>query len=218
MSLHLYFIRFLGLLGILGFSVFRLSISMEGQEVQVGEAQIKKDVYSVWGLPPEDVRERLKKLMGGLRSEFGGPEFEPHVTIVGAISLTEDDAREKFRSACEGLKAYGASVEKVATGTFFYQCVFLLLHPTAEVMEASKHCTGHFGYKNSTLYMPHLSLLYGDLSEEEKKKAQEKAESLDQSINGLNFQITRLALYKTETGDKTCQSWEKMADCNLDPN
>ncbi|KAA8515029.1 hypothetical protein F0562_018184 [Nyssa sinensis] len=189
-------------------------MSMEGQEVQVDEAQIKKDAYSVWGLPPEDVRDRLKKLMAILRSEFGGPEFEPHVTVVGAISLTEHEARGKFRAACEGLKAYGASVEKVATG----QCVFLLLHPTAEVMEARKHCTRHFGYKNSTAYMPHLNLLYGDLTEEEKKKAQEKAESLDQSISSLSFQITRLALYKTETGDKTCKSWEKMADCNLDPN
>lgn len=105
---------------------------MEVQEL--GDSQIKKDVYSVWALPQEDLRPRLKKLMGELRSEFGGPEFEPHVTAVGAISLTESDARDKFAKACEGLKAYTAKVEKVATGTFFYQCVFLLLHPTAEVI------------------------------------------------------------------------------------
>ncbi|KAF7807686.1 cyclic phosphodiesterase-like [Senna tora] len=33
------------------------------------------------------------------------------------ISFTADDALNKFRSVCEGLKAYDA------TGTFFYQCV-----------------------------------------------------------------------------------------------
>ncbi|XP_059669468.1 cyclic phosphodiesterase-like isoform X2 [Cornus florida] len=185
---------------------------------EVAEAQIKKDVYSVWGIPPDDVRERLKKLMSGLRSEFSGPEFEPHVTVVGAVLLTEDDARQKFTAACEGLKAYGATVVKVATGTFFYQCVFLLLHPAAEVVEASKHCTGHFGYKNSTPYMPHLSLLYGDLTDEEKKKAQEKAELLDESIGSLSFPINRLALYKTDTEDKSLKSWEKVAECNLDSN
>ncbi|XP_022720352.1 cyclic phosphodiesterase-like isoform X2 [Durio zibethinus] len=114
------------------------------------EAVVKKDVYSVWALPPEDVTARVKKLMEGLRSEFGGPQFEPHVTVVGAISLTADDALAKFRSACDGLKAYNATVDRVATGTFFYQCVFLLLHPTSEVVEASAHCTDHFGYKNST--------------------------------------------------------------------
>ncbi|KAK6264554.1 hypothetical protein QUC31_012726 [Theobroma cacao] len=182
------------------------------------EAVVKKDVYSVWALPPEDVRVRVKKLMEGLRSEFGGPQFEPHVTVVGAISLTADDALAKFRSACDGLKAYTATVERVATGTFFYQCVFLLLHPTREVVEASAHCTGHFGYKSSTPYMPHLSLLYADLTEEEKKKVQEKANILDESIGSLSFQISRLALYKTDTEDKTLKSWEKVAECNLCPN
>ncbi|CAN1847304.1 Cyclic phosphodiesterase [Linum perenne] len=75
--------------------------------------------------------------MDGLRSEFGGPEFQPHVTVVGAVSLTEQDALNKFKSACEGVKAYTATVDRVAAGTFFYQCVYLLLHPTAEVQISS---------------------------------------------------------------------------------
>lgn len=174
-----------------------------------------KYVYSVWAIPSKDVEPRLTKLMDGLRSEFGGPQFRPHVTAVGAISLTEDDAIQKFRSACEGLKVYDASVERVATGTFFYQCVYLLLHPTPEVVETGAHCSNHFGYKSATPYMPHLSLLYNDLSDEEKKKAQEKANILDESIGSLKFQITRLALYKTDTEDKTLKSWEKVAECDL---
>lgn len=93
----------------------------------------KKDAYSVWALPPEDLAERIKKLMDGLRSEFGGPRFEPHITVVGAIRLTADDALRMFRSACDGLTAYNASADRVATGSFFYQCVFLLLHQTADV-------------------------------------------------------------------------------------
>lgn len=69
-----------------------------------------------------------------------------------------------------------------------------------------------------TAYMPHLSLLYADLTEEEKKRAQEKANVLDESIGSLSFQISRLALYKTDTEDKTLKSWEKVAECNLSPN
>lgn len=94
---------------------------------------IEKQVYSVWAIPPDDVAVRLKKLMEGLQAEFGGPQFEPHITVVGAISLTSDDALDKFTFACQGLKAYTATVERVATGTFFYQCVYLLIHPTPEV-------------------------------------------------------------------------------------
>ncbi|KAI9198346.1 hypothetical protein LWI28_014367 [Acer negundo] len=172
---------------------------------------IQKNVYSVWAVPPEEVGARLKKLMEGLRSDFGGPHFEPHVTVVGAINLTAEDAAEKFKSACEGLKAYNISVDRVAAGT-------LLLHPNAEAVETSAHCCGHFGYCNSRPYMPHLSLLYADLMDDEKIKAQEKANALDDSIDKLSFPITRLALWKTDPGDKTLKSWEKVAECNLIPN
>lgn len=64
-------------------------------------------------------------------------------------------------------------------------------------------------------YMPHLSLLYADLTDEEKKKAQDKAYVLDESIGSLNFQISRLALYKTDTEDKSLKSWEKVAESDL---
>lgn len=220
---NLFLIKSFAFLGLLGFSLFLVLILMAAptpppEEAAVSDQeQVRKEVYSVWAIPPDEVGARLKKLMDGLRAEFGGPQFEPHITVVGAISLTPDDALAKFRSACDGVRAYNVSVDRVATGTFFYQCVYLLVHPTAEVVVASSHCTGRFGYKNSTPYMPHLSLLYGDLTEDEKKKAQEKANVLDDSISSLSFPITRLALYKTDTEDKTLKSWEKITECSLEP-
>ncbi|CAN1160613.1 Cyclic phosphodiesterase [Linum perenne] len=94
----------------------------------------------MWAAPPDDVRDRLKKLMDGLRLIFGSPEFQ-----------TEQDALNKFKSPSEA-------------------------------------------------YMPHLSLLYGDLTEEEKSAAQEKAVQLHDNINNLSFLIGRLELWKTDIG------------------
>ncbi|RXH86345.1 hypothetical protein DVH24_017398 [Malus domestica] len=81
-----------------------------------------KNVYAMVALPPDD----------GLNAEFGGPQFEPHITVVGPISLTLEDALTKFRSASEDLNAYETKVDHVATGTFFYQCMFLLINPTPQ--------------------------------------------------------------------------------------
>ncbi|KAG6594517.1 Cyclic phosphodiesterase, partial [Cucurbita argyrosperma subsp. sororia] len=173
------------------------------------------ELYSVWALPPEDVATKIISLMSSLRSEFGGPEFEPHITVVGAIRLTPQDALNKFRSACEGVKAYQATVDQVSIGTTFYQCVFLLIHPTTEVVQISSHCCGHFGYNNSTPYMPHLSLLYANISDEMKKRAKEIADKLNEAVNGLKVPVTRLALYKTDTSDETLKSWEKIAEHDL---
>ncbi|PHU19003.1 Cyclic phosphodiesterase [Capsicum chinense] len=289
------------------------------QKVKLTEVENKTDVYSVWGLPSEEVSNRVKKLMNGLRSEFGGAQFEPHVTVVGAIKLSEDEARDKFRKGCgEVKKVYSSTVEKVDVGTFFYLCVYLLLHPTTEAgscvttlrrkrcfrvtcyglsaltrvcvnSRTKKECYSEsskflqfvadvnlftlrsvnmlrfyylLAFKSLTnlmreflqasyilifnllllpkflqvcltsarfvslmlvfviiaAYMPHMSLLYADLTDEEKKKAQEKAYILDESIDNMSFQITRLALYKTDTEDKSLESWEKIEEYNLSAN
>ncbi|XP_047308227.1 cyclic phosphodiesterase-like [Impatiens glandulifera] len=177
-----------------------------------------KRFYSVLALPPDDVTERLSKLMAELRSYFGGPEFDPHVTVVGLIRLTEADALEKFATVCEGLKAYNATVEKVDTGTFFYQCVYLLMQQDSQVMEAAAYCWNQFGYTSSTTYMPHLSILYGDLSDEDKKKAQEEANILDDNLADMSFLISRFALYEIEPNDDTLASWKKIIETNLQPN
>ncbi|PHT49450.1 Cyclic phosphodiesterase [Capsicum baccatum] len=232
---NIFLIKFLTFLGLIGISLLFYSIlkvpdpmkkvqlteadTKTEEKVKLTEAENKTDVYSVWGLPSEEVSNRVKKLMNGLRSEFGGAQFEPHVTVVGAIKLSEEEARDKFRKGCgEVKKVYSGTVEKVDVGTFFYQCVYLLLHPTTEVVEPSARCCRSFGYNSSTPYMPHMSLLYADLTDEEKKKAQEKAYILDESIDNMSFQITRLALYKTDTEDKSLKSWEKIEEYNLRAN
>lgn len=71
-------------------------------------------------------------------------------------------------------------------------------------------------YVSIVAYMPHLSLLYQDLTDEEKEKAVKKAEELDKEICGLEFEISELALYKTDTEDKSLKSWEKFEVCCLD--
>lgn len=106
---------------------------MPGEKAPSSSDEEESAVYSVWAMPSDHVRERLVKLMGNLRSEFGGPEFEPHVTVVGAIRLTKEDALHKLQSSCSGLKPYPARINTASKGSFFYQCVFLLLDPTPEV-------------------------------------------------------------------------------------
>ena len=46
--------------------------------------------------------------------------------------------------------------------------------------------------------MSHVSLLYGDLTDEEKEEARKKVEELDKDIYGLEFEISELALYRTD--------------------
>ena len=64
--------------------------------------------------------------------------------------------------------------------------------------------------------MPHVSLLYGDLTDEEEEEARKKVDELDKDICGLEFEISELALYRTDTTDKSLESWELVEVCHLE--
>ncbi|CAL5081307.1 unnamed protein product [Urochloa decumbens] len=173
--------------------------------------QSPEEVYSVWALPPEPARGRLRRLMAGLRAAHGGPAFEPHVTVVGAIRLRRSAAVEALHAAAAGVRPYTARVVGDRRG--FYRFGGLQLEPTPEVMAASDHCCGHFGYERPIPYVPHLSLIYGDRTEEQEAAAMQKVEELDKGIRELQFEISDIALYKTDPKD--VESWELVALCSL---
>lgn len=63
------------------------------------------------------------------------------------------------------------------------------------------------------VYMPHLSLIYGDLSDEEKDAvtAEFLAHEWSQlANNSLSFHVSSLALYRTNPRDLSMASWERL--------
>lgn len=175
-------------------------------------------MYSVWATPPPERREDFVKVMNELRSEFGGPSFEPHVTVVGVQRLTKAQACANLEAACRAVAPYTCRLNHVARGTHFYQCVYILLHPTPEVMQANVLARRCFGISDNLVepYMPHMSLVYGDLSDDDKENAKAQAQAkLNHLICNTEFQVSSLCLYSTDTEDESLASWEKVAECDL---
>lgn len=86
--------------------------------------------YAIWAVPPDDVSERIKKVMDGLREEFGGPEIRPHIPIMASIHSDHESIVKKFREKCTGV-SYDCKIERVNTSpcAFYYQCVYLFIDP-----------------------------------------------------------------------------------------
>nr|TKW32986.1 hypothetical protein SEVIR_2G202900v2 [Setaria viridis] len=159
----------------------------------INQSREVEEVYSVWALPSELARGRLCRLMAGLRAAHGGPTFEPHVTVVGAIRLRWSVAVEALHhAAAADVRPYTANIVSDRQG--FYHCGGLLLELTPEVMTASDHCCGHFSYERPISYVSHVSLIYGDRTEEQDGTAMEKIEELDKDIRELQFEILDIVL------------------------
>lgn len=184
--------------------------------------------YSVWAQPsPADEPAGLRPAMLQLRTLFEGPLFEPHVTVLGVQKekVHLRDASKCLRAACRSLRPFTCRLTRVECGQTFFQCVYMLVEPSQEVMEANKHVQNIFSNPNSVEavclekndYMPHLSLLYGDLTPENKEKAKKLVEdecSLD--LCNTQFRVSSLCLYSTDTNDKLLASWRKIAEYPLE--
>lgn len=113
------------------------------------------NLYSLWVIPPDDVSLRIKKVMKALIAEFGGPEIEPHIPIVGSIRMTHEDVLNKLRSlhSCN-IRAYQVKVDSVVTRNFYHQCVSLLIDSSREHVFSFSSC-----YHFDVLFCPKFFVL-----------------------------------------------------------
>lgn len=135
---------------------------LDEASIAIQNAQ-RKDTYTVWGIPPVDVVLRIKKLMEALRAEFGGPEIEPHITVVGSVLWRHDDAVKHFVSGCENIEPYLCEVNELVTRKFYYQPVSLLFQPCDWVcLSLSCYSSSCFvlGVKMSHTYYLHFALMF----------------------------------------------------------
>ncbi|KAH9293011.1 hypothetical protein KI387_041798, partial [Taxus chinensis] len=146
-------------------------------------------VFSVWAMPSPQDRRGFQEVMNTLKIEFGGPSFDPHVTVVGATRMSKAEACARLEAACATITPYTCSLTQVACGSHFYQCVYLLVDPTPQVMQANLKASRCFGIiDNPTPYMPHLSLLYADLPDQDKQRAKVMAESFNHLLCDSKFE------------------------------
>jgi 2'-5' RNA ligase len=120
-------------------------------------------------MPRGRVRNDLQKLITKLSVQYASPDFEPHVTLVGELVISENEAITKTKQLANLLKPFTISLKEVACLDEYFRCVFIKAEKTEGLMNANLTARALFKQENSEEYMPHLSLVYGDLQGKTKK-------------------------------------------------
>lgn len=189
-------------------------------------AEQEVEWFSVWAQPssPQDC-PALEPAMLQLRNTYHGPPFQPHVTVLGVQCLPLQLASSYLQAACRSLRPFTCKLTHVDCGASFYQCVYLLVEPSEEIIQANQHVQSSFGISESMEsgsvkkndYMPHLSLLYGDITDEDKQEAKKMVEEeFGPLLCNTQFQVNSLCLYSTDVNDKLLNSWRKVAEYALE--
>lgn len=162
------------------------------------------NIYSIFILPPHQVKKILDQIIINLCSLYDGPLFESHITLLPDISVNEKEMITKSKILASRITPFTVTLGEITFNTTFFQAVLVLVKPTAKLLEANLQAKEIFGIKN-TLYMPHISLLYGNHSMPLREKISKEVTIPD----ALTFEVNKLALIPV-TGEPN--DWKKLEE------
>ena len=127
-----------------------------------------QEKYSLWFMPENSIYNKFETIIKNLAKKYDTPTFKPHITLIG--SITEEDVFKKTELLSKKIKPFTIKIAKASFMFDYFRCVLALAEKSPEIMNAAKLAREIFTDYNKREYIPHLSLLYGDLSEEIKQK------------------------------------------------
>lgn len=153
--------------------------------------------YSLWLVPERgtETYEVLDKLICDVASQYQTPIFAPHVTLLSGAEGNEQDIREKTQVLAEKLTPYEIKLGEVDSSATYFQILFSRIQETSAMMNANTVAQKVFGVDRG-YYVPHLSLAYGDLSNEQVATLRQIIAQLNK-LTGMHFRAQGVELWRT---------------------
>jgi 2'-5' RNA ligase len=147
--------------------------------------------YALWLAPGEPAFSLLAGEIYRLSREHSTPPFDPHITLLSRIVLPEENALAKSAALARILKRFVIELGEIGCLDEYFRCLFVTVVANPSVLRVRQAACRVFARQNAP-YMPHLSLVYGNLPVEIKRRVVAGLSSL----SGQAFQVRRLTLHR----------------------
>lgn len=148
--------------------------------------------YSLWLMPEGEEAGVIKSFFTGIRKSINTIAFEPHVTLLGGLTLSEPQILERIDKLAAKTASFKISFIEAGETEDFYKSVFLKCEETKELMETNKRVQKLFSTNN--LYVPHMSIVYGPIDSGIKKQILSSIDSL--KTQSFAFNVNSIFLCK----------------------
>ncbi len=159
-------------------------------------------VYTIWLQPSGDVAYQLQERINKLSKKYDTPSFEPHVTLISGLERSETEMKALLNTLAASVSPFELTLSKAGYRDTFYQSLFIYVQKNKVLDELRKRSCRLFDCSETNSYSPHLSLLYGDLSQNEKERI---LNTIGREFY-IPFSVKSLVLMRT---DGEPQHWEK---------
>lgn len=164
-----------------------------------------KNNYTLWISPTLKIKSILQGVIWGLSKKYGTTSFEPHMTLLGGIKVSQNQILAGTKKLASILKPFTLTLGEVSFSTTYSQSVFVRVKSSAKLMQANLLAKKIFNMENS-VFMPHISFLYGvdDMEKREKIACKIKLPA------GLSFQAEKIVVMIPHSPDP--KTWQIVAE------
>ena len=146
-----------------------------------------KEKYSLWFMPGGSVYNNFETIIKDLAKKYNAPTFKPHITLIG--SITDTDIFEKTELLSKKIKPFTIKIVKASYMFDYFRCVLALAEESPEIMGAANFAIEIFTDYNKRDYIPHLSLMYGDFSEQIKQKIVKELGNINMELEVKDIKV-----------------------------
>ena len=127
-------------------------------------------VYSLWLQPSGEAAFHLQERINKMSQKYGTPAFAPHVTLLSGLRATETELIPLTETLVSSVHPFEVTLNRAGYHDQFYQSLFLQVKENKMLNEVRQRACRLFDLDDTEKYKPHLSLLYGNLSQKEKER------------------------------------------------
>ncbi len=158
--------------------------------------------FHLWLVPTGAVHDRLAGVIADLSTRYGGPAFDPHLTLLGRLEGEEGVLVDRTHQLARALQSFEVRLEAPSYEPLYFRCLYLPAEPSPPLLEAHRRATQIFDAQPTSAFEPHVSLLYGLFPERVK---QEIITVLPSDLPGT-LPFSRLQLVRA--GSTNPQDWQ----------
>ncbi|KAJ3109816.1 hypothetical protein HDU97_000046 [Phlyctochytrium planicorne] len=156
--------------------------------------------FSLWIGPPSksSLFHDIKEVVHAYSKKLGTPEWQGHITLLGQVEDPIEDLTARLSDLCKNIKPFTVGLTDIVIKDQFFQCVMAKIEETSELMELNRKVQALFPGDRAP-YWPHLSLVYGDLTQEQRLEVQQELrETKEWAIVGSRAEIKVIEIWSTE--------------------
>jgi len=148
--------------------------------------------YALWLVPAEPAFGLLSRYIARFSRKLSTPQFDPHITLLGGITLPEEETLARSAALAANLTSFQIELDGISCLDEYFRCVFVGVIPDVSILKAHQVARGIFDMDDEQPYMPHISLVYGKLPQETKERI--VAELASMTVG--RFEVRRLAVWR----------------------